>query len=139
MASLAAFLETMDIYEECAVVDHLWTYGARLVEGLEKLAAEAGLSDAFQLQGNAISMNYITLDSHGVSSLPLRTLFSQEMIRHGVLMPWIAPSFAHDDKALELTLYAARKALAVYAQALQNGVEGFLDGPAIKPVFRRFN
>ena len=139
MASLAAFLETMDIYEECAVVDHLWTYGARLMEGLEKLAAEAGVSDAFQLQGNAISMNYVTLDAHGVSSLPLRTLFSQEMIRHGVLMPWIAPSFAHDDKALELTLHAARKALAVYAQALKKGVDNFLDGPAIKPVFRRFN
>ena len=139
MASLAAFLETMDIYEECAVVDHLWTYGARLLDGLEKLAAEAGVSDAFQLQGNAISMNYVTLDAHGVSSLLLRTLFSQEMIRHGVLMPWIAPCFAHDDKALELTLYAARKALVVYAQALENGVERFLEGPAIKPVFRRFN
>ena len=139
MASLAAFLETMDIYEECAVVDHLWTYGARLMEGLEKVAAQAGVSDAFQMQGNAISMNYVTLDAHGGSSLPLRTLFSQEMIRHGVLMPWIAPSFAHDDKALELTLHAARKALAVYAQALKKGVDGLLDGPAIKPVFRRFN
>ena len=34
---------------------------------------------------------------------------------------------------------AARKALAVYAQALEGGVERFLQGPAVKPVFRQFN
>jgi glutamate-1-semialdehyde 2,1-aminomutase len=61
------------------------------------------------------------------------------MIRNGVLMPWIAPSFAHGDAELQRTLDAARKALAVYAQALEQGVERFLQGPAIKPVFRKFN
>jgi glutamate-1-semialdehyde 2,1-aminomutase len=61
------------------------------------------------------------------------------MIRNGVLMPWIAPSFAHGDTELQRTLEAARKALAVYAQALEQGVERFLQGPVIKPVFRRFN
>ena len=139
MASLAAFLETVQVYKECAVVEHLWGYGARLLQGLETLAAEAGVAHAFQLQGNAISMNYATLDGKGESSMPLRTLFSQEMIRHGVFMPWIAPSFSHGDKELDLTLEAARKALAVYAQALEQGVKSFLQGPAIKPVFRKFN
>jgi glutamate-1-semialdehyde 2,1-aminomutase len=54
-------------------------------------------------------------------------------------MPWIAPSFSHGDAELQRTLDAARKALAVYAQALEQGVERFLQGPAIKPVFRKFN
>jgi glutamate-1-semialdehyde 2,1-aminomutase len=54
-------------------------------------------------------------------------------------MPWIAQSFAHGDSELDCTLVAARKALAVYAQALQQGVEHFLEGPAIRPVFRQFN
>lgn len=139
MASLAAFLETVDIYEQCGVVDHLWRYGAQLLTGLESLAQEAGVAQAFQMQGNAISMNYVTLGADGAPSLPLRTLFSQEMIRHGVLMPWIAPSFAHGDAELDCTFEAARKALVVYAQALDQGVERFLEGPVIKPVFRQFN
>lgn len=139
MASLAAFLETVNIYQERPVVEHLWDYGARLIAGLEALAKEAGVARFFQVQGNAISMNYLTFDRDGAASLPLRTLFSQEMIRGGVLMPWIAPSFSHRDGELAMTLEAARQALAVYARALESGVERFLEGPAIKPVFRQFN
>jgi glutamate-1-semialdehyde 2,1-aminomutase len=139
MASLAAFLETVDIYEESSVVDHLWRYGASLMTGLESLANEAGVAHSFQMQGNAISMNYVTLDALGVPSLALRTLFSQEMIRQGVLMPWIAQSFAHGEVELDRTLEAARKALGIYAQALEQGTQHFLVGPTIKPVFRKFN
>jgi glutamate-1-semialdehyde 2,1-aminomutase len=139
MASLAAFLETVAVYEEKNVIGHLWDFGARLLTGLEDAAREAGVAQAFQLQGNAASMNYVTFDAKGQPSLPLRTLFSQEMIRNGVLMPWIAPSFSHGDSELQQTLEAARKALAVYAQALEGGAERFLEGPAIKPVFRQFN
>jgi glutamate-1-semialdehyde 2,1-aminomutase len=139
MASLAAFLETVAVYEQQDVVGHLWNYGARLLTGLEECARDAGVAHAFQLQGNAVSMNYVTLDRNGQASLPLRTLFSQEMIRNGVLMPWIAQSFAHGDSELQQTLEAARKALAVYARALEEGAERFLEGPAIKPVFRQFN
>lgn len=139
MASLAAFLETVAVYEEKDVVGHLWDYGAKLMTGVEALAREAGVAQAFRLQGNAISMNYLTFDGQGQASLPLRTLFSQEMIRRGVLMPWIAQSFAHGEVELQRTLEAARGALKVYAQALDGGVERFLEGPAIKPVFRQFN
>jgi glutamate-1-semialdehyde 2,1-aminomutase len=139
MASLAAFLETVKVYEEQDVVAHLWDFGAKLMTGLEEVARDAGVGRQFQLQGNAISMNYVTFDADGQGSLALRTLFSQEMIRNGVLMPWIAQSFSHRAPELAKTLEAARKALAVYAQALDGGVERFLEGPAIKPVFRQFN
>ncbi len=139
MASLAAFLETVKVYEEEPVVDQLWSYGAKLLTGLEGIARELGIAQCFQVQGNAISMNYVTLDAQGAPSLALRTLFSQEMIRNGVLMPWIAQSYAHGDAELDLTLSAVRQALAVYKQALDQGVDQFLVGPAIKPVFRQFN
>jgi glutamate-1-semialdehyde 2,1-aminomutase len=139
MSSLAAFLETVDVYEQQDVTAHLWDFGARLLTGLEACAREAGVAGSFQLQGSAISMNYVTLDRDGKPDLALRTLFSQEMIRNGVLMPWIAPCFAHGNAELDETLSAARKAFEVYARALQDGVERFLEGPAIKPVFRQFN
>jgi glutamate-1-semialdehyde 2,1-aminomutase len=54
-------------------------------------------------------------------------------------MPWIAPSFSHGDKELEITLDAVDKALKVYKLALENGINNYLQGPVIKPVFRKFN
>ena len=71
--------------------------------------------------------------------MKFRTLFSQEMIRQGVLIPWIAVSLAHADAELAITIEAARKALKVYASALTDGVEKYLEGPEIKPVFRKYN
>lgn len=139
MSSLAAFMETVSIYEELPVVEHLWSFGQKLIDGFEALAREAGIDHSFQMQGNAISMNYLTLDALGRSDLALRTLFSQEMIRGGVLMPWIAPSYAHNQADLDRTMQAARTAFKIYAQALERGTEGLLIGEPIKPVFRQYN
>ncbi len=139
MAGLGAFLETVAIYQEFDVCRHMWDYGQRLKEGLNKVAAECGVQDYFLLDGPAISLNYITLDKSGSPSLEFRTLFSQELIRNDVLMPWIAVSYAHGETELALTLNAARSALSVYRKALDIGVNNFLEGPAIKPVFRKFN
>ena len=61
------------------------------------------------------------------------------MINNGVLMPWIAISMAHGQEELDITLTAVRKALKVYAAALEEGYEKYLKGAVIKPVFRRFN
>jgi len=139
MPGMAAFIAAMQVYEDSAVVDHLWTYGEKLLEGLASVARDAGVDGAFRLDGSAICMNYVTQDAQGQPSLAFRTLFAQEMVRHGVLMPWVAVSLAHGDSELNQTLDAARKALTVYAQALEGGLEGLLEGAAIKPVFRRHN
>jgi glutamate-1-semialdehyde 2,1-aminomutase len=71
--------------------------------------------------------------------LALRTLFSQEMIRNGILMPWIALSYRHGDAELAATERALSQAFAVYRRALEDGVEKYLQGPVIKPVFRKYN
>jgi len=69
----------------------------------------------------------------------LRTLYAQEMLKRGVMMPWIAVSQAHGDAELQFTLDAADGALGVFKQALLDGVDKHLVGPAIKPVFRSHN
>ena len=139
MSGMAAFIETVRVYRELAVCEHLWRYGEQLRSGLAAVAAECGVSDRFVMEGPAVALNFVTRDANNQPSLELRTLFCQEMIRHGVLMPWIAFSLAHGDAELDLTLGAARKALAVYAKALSDGVGRYLEGPAVKPVFRTFN
>lgn len=139
MSGLGAFIETVNIYKEKDVCRHLWEYGARLRDGLSAVARACGVADHFVMDGPAISLNYITRDETGSPSTKYRTLFSQEMIRHGVLIPWLAVSYAHGDEELALTLAAAEKALQVYANALDGGVGRFLEGAEIKPVFRKFN
>jgi glutamate-1-semialdehyde 2,1-aminomutase len=139
MSGLGAFLETVAIYRENDVCAHLWRYGQRLKDGLRSLAIECGVQDYFTVDGPAISLNYLTLDSSAAPSMEFRTLFAQEMVRNGVLMPWIAVSYAHGEEELEKTFEAARKALSVYAEALEKGVGAYLEGAPIRPVFRKFN
>jgi len=139
MPSLGAFIETVRIYKETNLIEHLWSYGGRLFDGLRSLSRSLGLSDYFDIDGNHISMNYMTRDAQGAASLPMRTLFAQEMARRGVLIPWIAVSGAHGDEELRLTLAAAEESLKVYRQALSDGWQKHLVGPPIKPVFRKHN
>ena len=139
MAGLGAFIETVRVYRETDVCRHLWRYGERLRDGLEAVAAERGVREQFLMDGPAINLNFVTRDAEGKPSAAFRTLFLQEMVRRGVLMPWIAVSLAHGDAELELTLEAARGALGVYRDALDGGVGKFLQGAPVQPVFRRFN
>jgi glutamate-1-semialdehyde 2,1-aminomutase len=139
MPGLGAFIETVRIYREEDVCAHLWQFGRSLKEGFEAAARRHGLSTYLQMDGPAICLNYITRGRDGQPSLPLRTLFAQELLRHDIIMPWIAVSAAHGNEELERTLAAFDAAFGVYARALEDGVEKYLEGPAIKPVFRTHN
>jgi glutamate-1-semialdehyde 2,1-aminomutase len=139
MSGMGAFIETVNIYKEFNVIKHLWSYGNKLFNGINKISSEIGLSEFFYMEGTYISMNYCTKNNDGIVSLDFRTLFAQEMIKNGVLIPWIAPSYAHGEFELEFTLNAVRKSLSVYKKALEQGIGKFLNGPSIKPVFRKFN
>jgi glutamate-1-semialdehyde 2,1-aminomutase len=139
MCGLGAFIETVAVYREKDVCRHLWDYGARLRDGLCAVASECGVGNFFKIEGPAIGLNYSTRNASGEVCMSFRTLFAQEMIKGGVLIPWIAVSLSHGDRELDMTLSAARKALTTYAAALSDGVEKFLVGPALKPIFRKYN
>ena len=139
MVGLGAFMETVRVFREEDVVSHLWRYGRSLFDGMLGMATRHNIEDYFFMDGSAILMNYLTRDAKGDASLPFRTLFAQEMVKQGVLMPWIGVSLAHTEEELALTLHAVDKALGVYSDALEGGVERFLKGPSVRPVFRQFN
>jgi glutamate-1-semialdehyde 2,1-aminomutase len=139
MAGLGAFVATMNFMRGQEVVEHLWSYGSRLVAMMKRVAQAHGVGHSFTIGGPSCSPFFLTLDAAGANSLPLRTLFAQEMIRHGVLMPWIALCWRHGPAELEMTERALERAFAVYRRALDEGVEKFLEGPAIKPIFRKHN
>jgi len=139
MSALGAFIKTMEILDRENVVDHFWEYGNKLMKGMNGIAADLGIQDYFYLEGYPCSPNYITKNKDGVISLPMRTLFAQEMINNEIMMPYIAISYAHGETELDLTLSSTRKSLEIYKKALENGIEGYLKSPVIKPVFRKFN
>lgn len=139
MVGMGAFLATMKFMERENVVDHLWDYGRRLIALVQEKAEAYGVADSLKIGGFPCSPYYTTLDDHGVVSLPLRTLFVQEMVRQAVLIPWIALSWRHGEEELKLTGRALDAALPLYKKALNYGVERYLNGPPIRPVFRKFN
>lgn len=140
MCGLGAFVKTIEFMQRHKVVEHLWDYGRKLISLMNEKAASAGLSTFFKATGVECSPWYATYDHRGEASLAYRTLFSQEMIKNGVLMPWIALSFRHGERELEKTGLALDQAFKVYAQAIEQGsTNGLLQGDVIKPVFRRHN
>lgn len=139
MCGLGAFIATMKFMKKNSVVEHLWKYGHKLMNLMNEMAEGYDIKHSFKVGGIACSPNYLTLDASGSVSLPLRTLFSQEMIKNGVLMPWIALSYRHGADELAITERALDAAFSVYSKALRFGVENYLVGPAIKPVFRKRN
>ena len=139
MSGLGAFVATVQLMQREKVVEHLWSYGQKLIDLMNKAAANHGVSATFKAGGIPCSPWYATLDAQGQPSLALRTLFSQEMIRNGILMPWLALSWRHGEAELAATERALDASLAVYRKAVDEGSDRYLVGPAIKPVFRKFN
>jgi glutamate-1-semialdehyde 2,1-aminomutase len=137
--SLAAAIATMKIYKEENVVEYLHQQGCRLAKGLTKAIAENGLEDYFQIRGRASNLVYVTRDQNKKPSQAFRALFLQETIRRGLLAPSLVVSFSHDDGVIDQTVEAVSDALRIYKKALENGVEKYLVGCPIKPVFRKFN
>lgn len=139
MSGLGAFLETINVYKDLNVTDRLWENGKKLMDGMSGIANELGIKDCFFFEGVPCSFNYVAKDPQGNVSLEYRTLFSQEMIKNGVLMPYISLCYEHTDLEIEKTLEATKKSLLVYQKALNDGIDKYLEGRAIKPVFRKYN
>jgi glutamate-1-semialdehyde 2,1-aminomutase len=139
MSAFGAFIKTIDVYKKLDVTSHLWEYGKKFITGINSISQNLGIEKHFSAEGFACSPYYFTRDKEGNASLEFRTLFSQEMIKNGVLIPWVALSYSHGETELDLTLSAVEKSLKVYKAALTDGIEKHLVGRAIKPVFRKYN
>ena len=137
--SLAAARATLKIFREQPVVEHIWSTGKALIDGFNAAAAEAGIGDFFQALGVPCNPYIVAKDRNGAVSLPLRTIFLQELIKHGIIANNFTPNWSHSAADVDRTAEAARSALRVVARALDEGWEKYLDGSPTKPVFRTYN
>ncbi len=139
-SSLAAMIATLDIFERDNVIEGNWKRGAILKTRLQ------GIIDRHGLQEHLYMIGYPCLLLFGWKGLPearmleWKTLLMQELVAEGVLTQgMLYPTPAHDEGVLDETVAAFDAALARVADAWRAGsVKGFLKGPAIKPVFRRY-
>ena len=134
--SLAAAIQTMQIYRRDNVVEYLYAQGEKLRVGINRAIESLGLIGYFEVLGRPSNLIYATRDQSRQPSQAFRTLFLQETIKRGLLMPSMVVSFSHADADIDRTIDAVGEALRVYRQALEDGVEKYLFGRPVKPVFR---
>lgn len=139
MAGLGAMMATIDFFKRHNVLEHLWAYNEKLIEDTNKIAKDLGIREYFYFEGFSGRVNFVTKDKNKETSYEFRTLFAQEMVKNGVLIPWVTNCYSHGEKELDATLAATEKALKVYKMALEEGVDKYLEGRAVKPVFRKYN
>jgi glutamate-1-semialdehyde 2,1-aminomutase len=137
--SLAAALETIKIYERENDVEHLYRQGEELIAGIHDAEVEHDLEGYFGTLSRPCNLIFFTRDRDKQPSQPLRTLFLQETLKRGVILPSLVVSYSHTDEDIDRTIEAIAESLGVYRNALENGVEPYLKGRSVQPAVRKYN
>jgi len=136
---LAAAIATMDFYQKNPVIQTLHTQGEKLKKGLEAIINELQIKTSFDVLGRPWCFVYATRDQEGKPSQSFRTLFIQETLKRGLMAPSFVISYSHSDSDVQRTIDIVGESLAVYKKALNEGVEKYLKGRSIQPVYRKKN
>ena len=107
--------------------------------GVNQAICHLGLEEYVQVIGRPCNLVYVTRDQSGQRSQPFRTLFLQETIKRGLLMPSLVVSYSHSAADIQQTIDAVSEALVVYRRALEEGIDKYLVGRPVAPVFRTYN
>ncbi|TLG05320.1 glutamate-1-semialdehyde 2,1-aminomutase [Nocardia cyriacigeorgica] len=135
--SLAAFRAVVHAYGTADPVGRMERSGHRLAAAVNAVAADLGIADYLRVLGRPSCLLYQTADLTGAPSQAFRTLFIQELLRHGVLGQSLVVSAAHDGAAIDETVEACLHAAVVYRRALEQGsVAGLLEGRPVAPALR---
>jgi len=138
--SIAAAIKTISLIREKNIVEHIWQTGGLIKSGLIKAAEDAGITDLVQVGGYDCKPAFSLVDSSGNACMTTRTLFLQETIKRGVLMPYIVPSYSHNPAIIAAAMEKVTEAFTVINQARnENNIAGYVKGAVVKPVFRKFN
>lgn len=116
------------------VTKHIWHVGRTIKENYNKLVDKYNLKEFTLMMGIECRPYFYFKDNY------LRTLFAQEMIKHGVLIQGIVPSFSHRESEISQTIEAFDSSLKLLSYAIEsNKVHDLLVGDPVKPVFRKYN
>jgi glutamate-1-semialdehyde 2,1-aminomutase len=137
--AMAAAIANIKFYKSHHVVERLYEQGSKLERGIMKASQDLNLQDKVAILGPACCSVYTTRDQDNQPSQPFRTLFIQETMRRGLLMPSTIVSYSHRDRDIAETVEKVHDALVVYRKALDEGIDKYLEGRSVLPVWRKYN
>ena len=62
----------------------------------------------------------------------------QELLRRGILASSLVVNYSHTEADIDRTIEAFGEAFVIYRRALEDGIEHYLAGRPVKPVFRPY-
>ncbi|HEX2188382.1 MAG TPA: aminotransferase class III-fold pyridoxal phosphate-dependent enzyme [Longimicrobiaceae bacterium] len=139
VAAMAAAMAVLDVLEHTDALPRMHAAGRKLADGAHALAAEAGLGDRFRTHGHPAWTLLRFLDAGGADDPVLKTLWSQEVVRRGVLvLATHNVCAALDYAAVEHVLRAYAEAFRFVGRLAAEGADlaAYLDGPVPSPAFR---
>lgn len=137
--AIAAARAVLGIYQEEDVVGHLHAQGQKLLDGANEISSRLGMDAFFRVHGRPCNLAYQTLGDDGKPSQIHRTLFLQELIKHGVIAPSFVLSYSHTDEDVAQTLHAIESALRTLKRAIGGDLRQYIVGDVIKSVYRTKN
>jgi glutamate-1-semialdehyde aminotransferase len=138
--AIAAARAVLREYQTRDVLGRHREVATTVAEGMRAAVAAHGLAQTLEVHATPWRVVTIARDAEGRVSSPMRTLLMQEMIERGALFQgYFLPCYAHTDADVKNVVAAFEGACAVYREALDHGVDKFLVGRAVRPVFRRYN
>ncbi len=138
--SLAASIATINIIRDNNLIDYFWKIGKEIQNGLLSAAEQAGASHLLDVGGYPCKPSFGLKDENGEISMVARTLFLQETVKRGILIPYIVPGYAHTSSVVSESMEKISEVFSIMKKASESGgMEKLIDGPIVKPVFRKFN
>jgi len=135
--SLAGTYAVIKEMEEKNTISHCWDTGKKLFYGWNKIVEKFGL-DA-KMYGYPIRMHMQCFDSNKNNSLSMKSLIMQEMIKNGIFMSILGPSFicySHSVKDIDTTLTVLEKTCEFINKNIKNeNFEEFLEGSMPKSIW----
>jgi glutamate-1-semialdehyde 2,1-aminomutase len=138
--SIRAALKTIEIFKKQNVIGHNHNIGKMVIEKITALIKSKKMESFVEVIPCQWYPAFVFKNKEGVTDLSFKTLMMQEMIKRGVLFQgFFLPCFSHTDKDVEFFEKVFSESLDVYNKALDKGIQHYLVGEPIKPVFRKHN
>ena len=138
--SIAASIACINEIRKQNAIQHFWDAGKALMDGVRQAAKEVDAEKYVSISGYSVKPAFGFKDETGQISMAARTLFMQETVARGLLMPYVVPGFAHKKEDIDFAVACIKDALTVMKAAAEDkGMAAAIEGPIVKPVFRKFN
>lgn len=137
--ALAAAIANIRFYKKNNVIERLYEQGTKLEKGIMQASRDLNLQDKVAIVGPPCCSVYTSRDQDNQPSQPFRTLFMQETMKRGLIMPSTIISYSHSDTDIAQTVEKIHEALVVYKKALAEGIDKYLVGRSVQPVWRKYN